>query len=165
MNKKKFKDLVFLSDKAEKLPNKIILEGMDLDKYIYLQDDTLNPVILSFSNFISVRLFNKEAFNLSIVKKEKSLCFAELIESKSKKTDYEIPESIKALIIMESFNMIFNHKNKKEVDLTQLVTNWRTSLNSLQEGEEIDFKLNINSMIINNINYIKYKNEENKNKK
>lgn len=151
MKTEKFRDLIFLASEAQEIPEKIILNGLSLDKFIYLQDDTLNPVILIFSNFISKKMFNKEIFNVPVFKSDDTLTSSKIGDEGVIERDDEISESIRILVIMESINMIFNLKNKNDCDLTNLVINWRETLADLNENDVIDCSTNVQNLIIKNI--------------
>jgi hypothetical protein len=138
MKRNKFKDLVSIASKSVSLPEIIIIEEMEVDKYIYLQDDTLNPIILTFSNFISNKILNRDLFRINVTKTEESLCYAK---------------------IMEAMHQIFNLKNKNDLDLTNLVVNWRKALTYLDEGDSIDSNNHIKMLIVNNIQGLKQKAE------
>ena len=160
MNKNKLKDLIFIASDSVGLPEQIMMDGMSLDKYLYLQDDMLNPVIVIFSDYISKTLLNKSIFNIGVKKTEESLCFAKIIEDGDDDEDDTESEALRILIIMESMHQIFNLKNKSDLDLTNLVVNWRKSLESLDENEDINAENNIKNLIVKNIQLLKQKNEK-----
>jgi hypothetical protein len=151
----KLKDLITLASEAVNLPDVIEVEGMEVEKYIYLEEDTLVPVILIFSNYISKVLLGKEIFDMPVAKSENSLCFAVIEEDGRDDSEGTDSEAVRVLMIMESMNSIFNLKSKNDVDLTTLVINWRKSLKGLNDGDKIDVENNIKSLIINNMQSIK----------
>lgn len=160
MKRSKFKDLVNLAGQAINIPKSIEIESMEVEKYIYLQEDTLLPVILVFSNFISTKLFDKELFNIKVYKKaDEALCLGKIIEDGEDDSDDTESEAIRLLVLMEALDAIFNPKNKSTLDLTSLVLNWRKTLSLLDENEEINQEEHIKMLIINNMQYLKTKND------
>jgi hypothetical protein len=159
MKRNKFKDLVSIASKSVNLPEIIIIEEMEVDKYIYLQDDTLNPIILTFSNFISNKILNRDLFKINVTKTEESLCYAKIMEDGEDDSDDKESEALRLIVIMEALHQIFNLKNKNDLDLTNLVVNWRKALTYLDEGDQIDSNNHIKMLIVNNIQGLKQKAE------
>ena len=160
MKKNKFKDLLSIASFGIKIPEVINIESMEVDKYIYLQDDTLNPVILTFANFISYNLVGKYLFNIKIIKGEESLCYGKIVGDGDEDEDDDIEsEGLRLLILMEALDSLFGIKNKNDLDFTDLIINWRKALSFLEEGADIDPMENIKMLITDNIKKIHKKNE------
>ncbi len=151
MKNKKIEALVNLAANALNIPENIKIEDMDVSRSVYLQQDTLIPVIILEANFLSKLIIGKEIINIHISKSEQSLCFA-IIEDKedsdSDKTDSDV---VKLLYIMEAMNQVFGLEYTRIPDLTETVKNWRRTLQRMKELQKIEINKEIEQLVIDNI--------------
>lgn len=155
MKKSKFKELISIAEMAVNLPDVIEIRTMEVEKHIYLQDDTFNPVVLVFANFISNNLCGENLFKLNVVKSEDTLCFGLIEDDGEDDSKDESSDALRILILIESLHSIFDMKNQNILDMTELVVNWRRSLTLLDEKEIIKPEEHIRMLILNNIEKLK----------
>jgi hypothetical protein len=155
MKRNKFKDLISIAERAVNLPDRIEIRSMEVDKHIYLQDDTFNPVILIFSNYISQNICGKNLFKINVVKSEESLCFGLITEDGEDDSEDTESDALRLLILIESLTSIFDVSNKKILDLTDVVVNWRKALTLLDENETVKPDEHMKMLVINNLTNLK----------
>ncbi len=161
MKKSKFKELIYIAEKAVNLPDIVEVRGMEVDKSVYLSDDVFNPVVLVFANFISRNLCGKDLFNLNVIKSEDGLCFASINEDGEDDSKDEDSDALRVLVLIESLHSIFDLKHQKKIDLTHLVVNWRRALTLEKERSKIDPSKHIKMLIMNNMEKLSQMNNKN----
>lgn len=151
MKKKKIEALINLAANAMNIPENIRIEDMDVSRAIYLQQDTLIPVIILEANFLSKIIVGKEIINIDILKSEQSLCFAIIEDKEDKEDDKTDSDVVKLLYISEALNQILNLEYTKNPDLTDTVKNWRRTLQRIKENQIIEINKDIEQLVIDNI--------------
>lgn len=151
MKKKKIEALINLAANAMNIPENIRIEDMDVSRAIYLQQDTLIPVIVLEANFLSKIIVGKEIINIDILKSEQSLCFAIIEDKEDKEDDKTDSDVVKLLYISEALNQILNLEYTKNPDLTDTVKNWRRTLQRIKENQIIEINKDIEQLVIDNI--------------
>lgn len=151
MKKKKIEALINLAANAMNIPENIRIEDMDVSRAIYLQQDTLIPVIILEANFLSKIIVGKEIINIDILKSEQSLCFAIIEDKEDKEEDKTDSDVVKLLYISEALNQILNLEYTKNPDLTDTVKNWRRTLQRIKEHQVIEINKDIEQLVIDNI--------------
>ena len=159
MKLKKIISLVDIASIGINVPEKIKIETMDIDKAVYLQEDTLIPVFIYFANVLSKNIYGKPIINISLKKSQNTLCYSVLEEKEDTEEDHSDADSVKILFLMESIHQIMGLEYSQEPDLTLLVKNWRKNLEKLKEGEEIQIGYEVEKLIIDHLPYFKTKNE------
>jgi len=148
----KFKQYLDYADKITKIPKKIVISSVDIEKDLYLNEDVFLPLVYLTSNYISKVILKKNIFNLKLKKTTDSLLFCVLednIEEDDENKDEEfLSETLKILIISSALENLFplNLKNKAIYD--NVISLLRKEFHSVNENETI---------VINNFieNYIK----------
>lgn len=151
MKKKKIEALINLAANAMNIPENIRIEDMDVSRAIYLQQDTLIPVIILEANFLSKIIVGKEIINIDILKSEQSLCFAIIEDKEDKEEDKTDSDVVKLLYISEALNQLLNLEYTKNPDLTDVVKNWRRTLQRIKENQVIEINKDIEQLVIDNI--------------
>lgn len=151
MKNKKIEALVNLAANAMNIPENIKIEDMDVSRAIYLQQDTLIPVIVLEANFLSKMIIGKEIINIDILKSEQSLCFAVISDKEDEESDKTDSDVVKLLYIMEAFNQVLGLEYTRIPDLTETVKNWRRTLQRMKESNKIEINKEIEQLVIDNI--------------
>lgn len=114
-----------------------MVEGLSVNLDVMLEEDTLLPVIMLYSNHMINILFNenKNIYNNKIFKTQNSLFYVK-IDLKESYVDEDItPNHIKILIIDSFFKSII--KKDKKIELSYLIEQWRKILEKKEENEKI----------------------------
>ena len=123
-----------------------------LKRNMFLQEDTLIPVIAGLSNIMGEKIFGKEIYDcifpIELEKAEESLCFVKAVPCNC---DNAAPRTIQLLLAMEAIDNIFKPRLDKRMDLTSLIENWRAALQNFKEGEKIDLSKFHNELVVNNL--------------
>jgi len=159
MKKKKILSLVDIAANSINVPDIIKINTMEVNKFVYLQDDTLIPVFIYFANVLSQNIYGSPIINISLKKVSNALCFAIIDEKEDSIEDYSNSDTVKILLIMDSMSRILGIEYNQTPNLTTLIDNWRTCLADVKEGEEIKIGDQVEELIINHLPYFKAKNE------
>lgn len=144
----KIRELVATSTiaaEAINMPEEIDVDGMEVNKKILLQEDTLLPVFVVYSNIIGLSLFDSPVFDIKVVKSTDGLCYAVLDDKEDDSSDDSnlmIPNSWRALFLMETMSKLFSLENKYKLSISDIIFNWRDALQDLSDGEIIDITKN-----------------------
>lgn len=159
MKLKKIMSLIDIAGKAINIPEKVKIESLDIDKPIYLQEDTVIPIFIYFANVLSSNVYGKPIINISIKKSKNNLCFGYIDDKEDSDESHSDSDSVKILFLMESMYQIMGLGLSQEPDLTVIIRNWRSTLSDLEDGEEIKIGYKVEELIINHLPYFKNKNE------
>ena len=149
----KFKQHLNYATKITKIPNKLTISDVDIEKDLYLNEDVFLPLVYLTSNYISKVILKKEVFNLKIKKNSDSLlfCFLDDNEDDQDSEDF-LSESLKILIISSALENLFplNLKNKKIYD--NIISLFRKEFHSVNENEFLSVNNFIENYIKDHIN-------------
>ncbi len=151
MKNKKIEALINLAANALNIPENIKIEEMEVSRPIFLQQDTLIPVIILEANFLSKIITGKEIINVDILKSEQSLCFAIIVDKEDNEDDKTDSDVVKLLYLMEALNQVLGLDYTRVPDLTETVKNWRRTLQRLKESQRIEINKEIEQLVIDNI--------------
>lgn len=114
-----------------------MVEGLTVNLDVMLEEDTLLPVIMLYSNHMINVLFNenKNVYNNKIFKTQNSLFYVKVDIKNEEKNENITPNHIKLLIIDNFFKSII--KKNKKIELSYLIENWRKILDNKKENEKI----------------------------
>lgn len=160
MKIKKILNLIDLAAESIKVPDSINIETMNIDKAVYMQEDTLIPVFVYYANALAINVYNKPIINISVVKTENTLCYASLQEEDDDEKDFENADSVKILFLMESINQLIGLEYNNKPDFTKLVKSWRRNLESQKSGTKISFTEDLSNLIIDNLPELNNRNNE-----
>ncbi len=155
---KKIDEAIFLNTIAMQAMNvpedDIYVIDTPLKRNMFLQEDTLIPVIAGLSNIMGEKLFNGETkiydciFPIELEKAEESLCFVKAVPCNC---NNPAPKTIQLLLAMEAIDNIFKPRLDRRIDLTKLIENWRAALQNFKEGEKIDLRKFHKELVVNNL--------------
>lgn len=160
MKLKKILSLVDLAAESVKVPDSVNIETMNIDKAVYMQEDTLIPVFVYYANALSINIYNKPIINVSVIKTENTLCYASLREEDDDEKDSENADSVKILFLMESIHQLMGLEHTNKPDFTKLVKSWRRNLESLDTGSVVSFTDELSNLIIDNLPELNNRNNE-----
>lgn len=138
------KTLALLCSETLELPNKTKIDEMEIITNILFLEDTLLPIVVSYSNLISNNMFETDIINIKVIKSEEGVCNCILEEyeedEESDGDNGNISKTLIVLTMMDVFKYIFNLKKDMKINLTELIEIWKEKLSEFPEFQEINQK-------------------------